>query len=335
MTLIDTRPPTARSRRRRPPKVRARDFRHAYLYGLAALAVRVLPPSRWETAARWIDAVDYGERGKRAQKFERYRAGFRAVHSDTVAEKEIRRLFDSAALLGRRADLYLAAYRRAAGLSPKIDIVGMEHVEEALGRGRGTILWFDNFPLSSIPGKRAFAEAGHPIFYLSGYAHGFSYTRFANHLLNWRLIDLERRYLAARILFSEDSVLSATKTIVALLAENRIVGIANNAVMGKTINVPFAGRASLKIAPTPLNIAAKRGAALLPVAVIEAEPFRRFEVTIGPDLRRTTRVGEDSVEAMASAYAAYLLPLARAHPDKWDWGALSLPPKSGAAAEAR
>jgi lauroyl/myristoyl acyltransferase len=328
MTLIDTRPPTARSRRRRPPKVRARDFRHAYLYALAALAVRISRPEHWEAATRRIADVDFA--GGREQNFARYRAGFRAVHGDETCEQEIRRLFGRAALVGRRSDLYLAAYRRDAGWCPKIDVVGLERLDEALAVGRGAILWFDNFPLSSIPGKRALAEAGHPIFYLSGYAHGFSYTRFANYFLNWRLIELERRYLAARILFSEDSVLGATKTIITLLGENKVVGIANNAVMGKTVDIPFAGTASLKIAPTPLNIAAKRGAALLPVAVIETEPFRRFEVTIGPDLGRMTREQADPVAAMASAYAAYLLPLAKAHPDKWDWGALSLPPKADA-----
>jgi lauroyl/myristoyl acyltransferase len=237
-----------------------------------------------------------------------------------MAESQVRAFFDRDTSEEQRAALYFAAFRRRQGFSPAIRVTGIGTLKRAAARGRGVMLWFDDFALSSIVGKRAIAEAGYDMWYLSGYAHGFSYTRFASRFLNWRIIDLESRYVAGRIVFDEGTAAIATRRIVEILDRNGVVGIANNAVMGKTITVPLARDAQLTLARAPLSIAARRGAALIPVAVIEVEPFVAFEVRIGPEI--IAHDSGDRVSAMARSYARYLLPLARARPDLWHWAKL-------------
>ena len=79
------------------------------------------------------------------------------------------------------------------------------------------------------------------------------------------------------------------------------------------------GGARLTIARGPLELAVNRGVALLPVSVIEVEPFASFEVGIGSEIRPPSSHVGDPIECMALAYARYLLPLAKAHPEQWDW----------------
>jgi lauroyl/myristoyl acyltransferase len=224
---------------------------------------------------------------------------------------------------GARSTILLAALRRRRELVPSVKLVGGEKLEAALAEGRGVILWFDRLPMATVMGKRAFAEAGYRMWYLSGSRHGFSYSRFANRFLNWRMIDVELRYVAGRIVFDSASAVVATRKLKTILESNGIVGIANNAVMGKTINVPFAGGAAITIATAPLSLAVSCGACLLPVAVFEVEPFSSFEVIVGSEITVPDLPKRLQVPAMAENYASYALALAKAHPEIWDWSSLA------------
>ena len=304
---------------------RKSDVRPTVLYALSALAVRLVPQARWGAAVRWLDRVGRGSAAQ-AQQYRQYRDGFRGVIGSHVPEDQIRALFELAVSHRRRTSLLVAASRCRRGWKPDIDLVGVEKLEQASRRGRGVILWFDNFALSSIVGKRAIAEAGHRMWYLSDESHGYGNSAYCKRFLNTRVVEVENRYLAGRIVVSKDSVVAATRRIIEILDGNGLVGLANNAALGKRIWVPFTSTTELAVATTPLNIAVRRGAALLPVAVIEVEPSSRFEVTIGAEITIPPSTATDPVTAMASAYAQYLLPLAKAHPDKWDWGSLSVRP---------
>jgi lauroyl/myristoyl acyltransferase len=149
-------------------------------------------------------------------------------------------------------------------------------------------------------------------------------TRYAIRFLNPRQIAVEGRYLAGRIMFDNRTLVTATRRVVEILAGNGLMAITNNANYGKSVRFPFGETARLPIATTPLRLAAGRGVPLLPVSVIEVEPFRRYRVAIGPEIAAPANVPEDeAVAAMAAAYIDYLLPIVRAYPDQWGgWGSL-------------
>jgi lauroyl/myristoyl acyltransferase len=290
----------------------------ATLFWLAtALTVRSLPQRLWTSVANSL--ADVGKPGTGDERRLAYRRILRAVFGDDMSDAEIDTLFRQSRTNRHRVRMIAAALRRPQGWDPAIELVGDERIEEARSRGRGVILWFDTFSFSPIIGKRALAEAGHRAWHLSATHHGLaSNSRFAQHFLNHRLVSVELRYLAGRIIIKEVSGVAATRQIVEILDKNGIVEITNAPYFGKRMTVPFGAKAALPIARTPFNLAVSRGAALLPVSVIEVEPFNRFRVTVGPEIRAPAGTN-DPIPAMAAAYSSYLLPLARAHADQWNW----------------
>jgi len=218
--------------------------------------------------------------------------------------------------------LIVTALRRRGGWDPEIALTGGERLVEARARSRGFILWFDPFAHSPIIGKRAIAEAGVRPWHLSVQGHGVLKSPFADRYLNPRAIEVELRYLAGRIVFDPETIVTATQQMTRVLGENGVVSLTNNAYVGAMVTTPFGGGMVLRLARTPLHLAASRGVALLPVEVIEVEPFRRYRVAIGPDLAQPSPAASpDPIQTIAARYTDYLLPLARAHPAQFNgWG---------------
>jgi lauroyl/myristoyl acyltransferase len=316
-------PPTLSPVARNGPRDRAfrsGDIRESAIYFLSALAVRSLPERAWPSVARNFARFS----SRKSARYKKFRSAVRAVLGDEVPEAEIPDIYARGIRHGHRRRLYIAATCRRQGWSPSIELIGREKLDQAQARGRGAILWFDNFAHFAVIGKRAFAEAGYPLWHLGSHLHGFSATRYAVRFLNPRQIAVEGRYLAGRIMFDNRTLITATRRIVEILAGNGLVAITNNANLGKSVRFPFGEAARLPIATTPLRLAAGRGVPLLPVSVIEVEPFVRYQVAIGPEIAAPAGAPErEATAALAAAYIDYLLPIIRAHPDQWGgWGAL-------------
>jgi lauroyl/myristoyl acyltransferase len=324
MTTTERQPPPSPSpaapNRPHDRVFRGGDLRETAVYFLSALAVRSLPEGAWPFVADGFARFS----SRKSARSEKFRSAVGAVLGDEIAEREIPGLHASAIRHGHRRRLYIAATCRRRGWSPSIELIGRERLDRARAGGRGTILWFDNFAHFAIIGKRAFAEAGYPLWHLGSHLHGFSTTRYAVRFLNPRQIAVEGRYLAGRIMFDNHTLVTATRRVVEILAGNGFMAITNNANLGKSVRFPFGKEARLPIATTPLRLAAGRGVPLLPVSVIEVEPFSRYRVAIGPEITAPAGGPErEAIAAMAAGYTDYLLPLVRAHPDQWSgWSAL-------------
>jgi lauroyl/myristoyl acyltransferase len=300
------------------------DAKAALWWLASAFTVRSLPQRLWLSVASSLSEV--GKPGAGEVRRQKYRRILHAVFGEGMSDEEIDAIFQRSNANRHRVRMIVAALRRPQGWDPTIELVGREKIEEAKSRGHGVILWFDTFSFFPLIGKRAIAEAGHQVWHLSGSGHGLaSNSKFSHRFLNHRVISVEERYLAGRIVIKELSGVPAMRRIVEILDENGIVEITNAPYFGKRMTVPFGDRAELPIARAPLNLAATRGAALFPVSVIEVEPFARFRVAVGPEIRAPANAA-DPIAAMAEAYANYLLPLARAHADQWNWWNLEATP---------
>src|SRR5258706_4619607 len=290
-------------------------------YLLCAAMVRLLPARRWRILPNLL--ARYQTRWRRETDAVFFSAA-KSILGRDMDEASVRRLLVTHSIHVHCRTPIVCALRRRGGWNPSIVLRGREGLEAARAKGRGTILWFDAFAQAAIIGKRAFADSGYPLWHLSALGHGILNAPLAERFLNPRVIEVELRYLLGRIVLDPASTVAATRKIVEILDGNAIISITNNAYIGKTIHIPFGKGMVLPLARTPLNLAASRGAAVLPVSVIEIEPFRRYEVAVGPDLASQASAGVPTpIEAMASAYAGYLLPLVRANPGQWDgWSLL-------------
>ncbi len=308
------RPPDTRTPAQRTASRKA-DIVFGTLYVLSAATVRTVPSARWSVFPDLLARYQTRRAGEKSRQF---RQGVRALLGDELDDKAIMALFAQNLAHGLRRSLLVAALRRRKGWDPSIVLDGRERLEAALARGRGAMLWFDGFAHAAIVGKRAFADAGFSMWHLSARGHGIVNSRFGEYFLNRRVIEVELRYLAGRIVFDETSAATATRRMIGILAGNGIVSLTNNAYIGTAMEVPFGTTAKLPLARTPLHLAASRGIPLFPVSAIEVEPYARYEVSVGADLTASILPADpDPIARIAKAYADYQLPLALAYPAQW------------------
>jgi hypothetical protein len=296
-----------------PPQATAAAFAViAGLYLFSALTVRLAGPWHWDMAPRLLTCFQTRKVTPRMQSFVKLARVLLERQADDEALLELYRQNQIAA---HRRGVFVAAFRRKRGWNPEIVLTGADRLERARGKGRGLIIWSDPFVHASIIGKRALAQAGYRAWHLSNIGHGILNSRLADRFINPKVIEVELRYLAGRIVFDHQTGGTATRGMMKVLEGNGVISLTNNAYIGKTVATPFGRGAVLHLAQTPLRLAALRGVPLLPLQVIEHERFRRYEAILGPDLSEGMRAGSgDPVEESAAAYAGYLLPLVRANP---------------------
>ena len=314
--MVDDESPTRRDaglRSKKPRLWRGADLRETALLALFRVAISTTPVSKWAGIA---DAATRFGKGARSSRFKRFAGRVRAVQGGADDEAALALWRAYGATINRRRISILAS-RYCPGWRPRIELTGREHLDQAIAAGRGTILWVDNFIHHPVIGKRAFSDLGYQAWQMSSVDHGFSSSRLGRRFLNPIQLAAEIPLVRGRIEFDTASALMATREVTRCLARNEIVRITNNAYIGRQrCLTPFGKSAMLPVATTPLNIARRTGAAILPVLVVEREPFEDYLVAVAPPLS----VGasrHDSFEEAALAYARYLEPLVDAYPEQW------------------
>jgi len=278
-------------------------------YLLSAIAVRLTGPRLWGILPDLLARLQMRRVTSRAKSFVQR---MRAVLGSNMDDRSLLAMHRRNEAATHQRVIFVAASRRRRGWNPDIILLGGERVEDARTRGKGVILWSDPFVHFPILSKRALAEAGYWAWHLSSSGHGILNSELADRFLNPRVIEVERRYLAGRIVFDRQTTMTAARAIMKVLAANGLVSLTNNAYLGAFVTTPFGEGMVLRLAQTPLRLAALQGVPLLPVLTIERDRFRRYEVTVGPDLSLALPPGAaDPVQRLAAIYATYLLERAR------------------------
>jgi len=222
---------------------------------------------------------------------------------------------------------YMRAWR-PGGWTPKIDVVGSDHVCAALSRGRGTILWGGNFSFNALVGKMAMHRLGLAVSHFSRPGHGFSKTPFGVRYINALARRVEDSYLANRLMVPEDETRIALQRMRDCLKNNSVVSFTVGTKGRRTTSAAFLG-GRITLATGPLAMASATGAALLPVHTLRVAPGH-FEVTVGESLTASGSNTEGNCEAAAQAYADALAPLVRRDPGQWRGWSLAHSPGTGA-----
>ncbi|AZO29218.1 hypothetical protein [Mesorhizobium sp. M1B.F.Ca.ET.045.04.1.1] len=269
----------------RPGKLRRvsnKDLRESLLFlfylGVAAL----LPVAWWAPICGRVSTL----RRKRhfRKEFARYDVAIKAVLGDDVDTQSFFRGHLAAA---HRRRLMLAAHlvpgRR---WSPAIRLEGVDGVREALRRGRGAIVWCDQFIAQTIMGKRALFEAGIEAHQVSVNFHGFSESKFGLYVINRPLVEVENRFLKSRIVFERADAYQVTARIQKTLKENGVVLMTNTIHAGSTFTeIAMGEHGWTHLASAPANFAARAGAALFAMSTLETVPFREYRAIVSPELK--------------------------------------------------
>ena len=216
-------------------------------------------------------------------------------------------------------ELYMQDLRawRPGGWRPKIMLEGEDHLQSALARKNGVILWVAPFVFNSHPTKIAFHRKGHRVAHLSSPRHGFSRTRLAIAFLNRIRCMPEDRYLSQRIVFDQAAPSTAMRRMIRALEAGEIVSIVATSTEGSDlVKGPIFGGWLLVGVGAP-RLAALTGAPLLPVFTVR-DSENRFRVIVEAPIKVAFDRSPD--ERCAVAVIEYLErsePWVREFPEQW------------------
>ncbi len=216
--------------------------------------------------------------------------------------------------------LHILALRRPGRRwRPAVRFTGRGHLEAALGRGSGAILWLSDFIYSPIILPRTLAGEGFPLTLISRPEHGFSVLPFGVRFLNPFWQKVENRSLVERVVIENNDARPSLQRLRERLAQNGVVAIAVTEAGRRTLDPQFlCGR--LRMASGPLHLARTTGAPILPATAVRRRDGS-YEVVIEPAL--DVGAAEPLYEAAARAYTAGLERWVRRYPDQWNgWIAL-------------
>lgn len=286
-----------------------RDPRESLLFLFYLGVAAALPLAWWAPICGWVSTL----RRKRhfRKEFARYEAAIKAVLGN---DADTQSLFNGHLAAAHRRRLILAAHLAGGWRwTPTIRLEGLDGLREALRRGRGAILWCDQFTSQTIIGKRALFEAGIEAHQVSVNFHGFSPTKFGLHVINRPLVKVENRFLKSRIVFERADAYQVTMRIQKILKDNGVVLMTNTIQAGSTFaEAPIGVHGWTQLASAPANFAARGGAALFAMSTLETEPFRDYRAIVSPELRPETeqagvRPAKDTAAKNLVLQAGYIL----------------------------
>lgn len=193
----------------------------------------------------------------------------------------------------------------------RVRLVGMRHLEAALQKSAGAILWVAPFHSSNIVVKLALDLAGHPLIHLSRPSHPFTRTWFGVHFLNRVQQKVEDLYLRERVLLSEASATGGLRALRRALSDNEVVSITLGDAATEVIEAPFLG-ARLRVATGPARLAATTGAPLL-LVVTTRNDDGSYTVRIEPP----PNDGGRDAESMVLAHCGTLEKFVHERPGQW------------------
>ena len=286
--------------------IRSRDFADLVLFATLFPVAWVLPERYWERWTRFLGSLHVrfmGQHGK---------------HLQPVLEEDFR--LRSCELETEFRDYNyreLMAYLREHSpwrWKPAITVIGRQHIDAGLEKGKGVVLWVCPFLHSDLTTKKGLHDAGYRVSHLSEQGHGGSDTLFGMRYLNPIKTGIEERY-CERCVMSPDGAGPAVRKLVERLKSNGVVSITALQKGRRVAERRFLG-GLLRLAKGGPNIALTTGATLLPVFTVIAEDGGH-EVHIEPPLTATAGCLEDAEEEIASQYVAILEKYVRRYPGVW------------------
>lgn len=220
---------------------------------------------------------------------------------EETARRSLRNFFRDFIEMGFALEASMEEIRR------EIPLVGREHLEEALAKGKGVIALSAHLGNFFLIGTRLAAE-GYPISVLVKPARN---GRFANLMDHYRL-RVGQRTIRAK------PARQATRRLVQLLRQNELAVVIADEYRSKGMGVPFFGRLVLA-RRGPVTLAMRTGAAVVPVYLIR-NPDGRLTLVIEPELEfsRSGPLTED-VASNTLRLTEWLERVVRTYPDQWNW----------------
>jgi len=295
----------------RTPFVEGRDIGLMVILALLAMGT-LLPERRWPALAR---RIGHWRADKRGPLDEAELSVIRALVGNRSSN-----WIETSYLpewLGRRyfAWLQLLACCPPRAWRPDAELEGQEHLDTALARGRGAILWTTTFAHNDLFTKAALAGSGHHAHLLSRSSHGFSGSRFGRRFLNPVYLYVEQKFLGGNIVIDDHGNAEALAEVKRRLARNELV-IIYMVPLGRRLATRSFLHGRINIATGVLNLACETGAAVVPVFTT-ARAGGRTVTTLTEALPAMAEAGRAAaIEHMLDAFVPALEAWVQAYPEQ-------------------
>jgi lauroyl/myristoyl acyltransferase len=206
---------------------------------------------------------------------------------------------------------------RPGGWNPRMVLEGEDHLRQALGAGKGAVLWLAPFVFNSGPTKIVLHQKGYRVSHLSSTKHGVSETQFGVRYLNRVRCIPEDRYLVDRIVFDRAAPSTAMRRMVRALKAGEVVSIVAASTEGSdmVLGPIFGGR--LPVAVGAPRLAALSGAPLLPAFTVR-DPALGFRIVIEAPIEiPADRSSDEQCIAATAAFLRRSEPWVRRYPGQW------------------
>ncbi len=222
--------------------------------------------------------------------------------ASSMVQKSMRNFFRGVLEAGHA----LSTFR--ATLKQEISVVGLEHMEKAVAKGRGVIALGAHLGNFFLVGARLALE-GYPTHFL------------VNPPKNMKLRDLlvQFRLRTGHKTIHARPRRHASSELLRVLRQNELaVVIADEHGAKRGIRVPFFGR-TVMARRGPATLALRSGAALVPVYITRGRD-NTLTLTIEPEIevQRSGDMSADNVEN-TMRITHWLERVIRAYPDQWNW----------------
>lgn len=227
-------------------------------------------------------------------------------------------------------DYYRAKFEYAVGRvrgmhprrwNPQIEVDGLEHLESALERGHGAILWRTDMG-DTLVLQRAMWQSGFPLVQLSSAGHGATNSHFSYSVTAPLYARPENTYLRERITIPSDWSYGYLPHLMRELKANHVVAILGELVGRQNVHVSVFGKTRVLATGAPA-IAHRTGAALIPVATSREGPWR-YRISLGPPIEVDRSLPRRAaLDGPTRAYARFIEEAVIAHPGDYNgWWSL-------------
>lgn len=275
----------------------------------------ILPERRWHGFAERLARLRIALRGCMSDE---ELATVRVVVGDQTADWINKQFWPKALTHKYLSWMQILACHGPRRWQPTSRLIGKEHVDLALGQGRGVVLLTATFAYKDLMAKAAFAQAGYAINHLSKDSHGFSETRFGKRWLNPIYTSIEMRHLEERMVFSGSNTKDVAAKVRERLRQNRPVMITVTP-LGRQVATRRFINGHIHVATGGLNFACENKTPVLPVFTLRRADGGMTTI-VGPALDQPENADRaERIDAILDDYVPKLESQVRAEPEQFSF----------------
>ncbi|MCK6529846.1 lysophospholipid acyltransferase family protein [Myxococcota bacterium] len=298
-----------------PPRQMLKDAASYALMRVMKTAIPYVPPTARDGLGAALGEVSLRVLGREAGVMrDELRRSYGGDPLPEPADRIVARAFKNFWLGDLETNLY--PHLGPQNIDGYIDLEGRDRLDAALARGRGAIVLIGHFGMNQLT-MAALGHRGYPMNQLSASPLAWAEILGARtpplQEAKWRLIwDLEQKLPARHI-----SVFGFMRPAFECLERGEVLCLAIDGGGGnRWTRVQFLGRAC-NVAATPMSLAAKTGAPVLP-AFVHRLPRGRHRMAIAPEMPMDrTRDREADLQRNTQRYMGILEEQVRLHPDHY------------------